>query len=105
MQRAGEHKKFSMLKRTQFFNGREYLLEDSLNADYAIIKAWKADKSGNLLFKSSARNLNPEMAMACKQTIVEVEEIVEDGEIHPDQVHLPGIFVHKIVKASPLLAP
>ena len=73
-----------------------------MQADYALIKAWKADKSGNLVFKSSARNFNPDMAMACKETIVEVEEIVEDGELHPDHVHLSGIYVHKIVKADPL---
>lgn len=70
-----------------------------------MIKAWKADTAGNLIFKSAARNLNPDMAMACDQTIVEVEEIVEEGDLHPDQIHLPGIFVHKIIKTDPLVAP
>jgi 3-oxoacid CoA-transferase subunit A len=66
-------------------------------ADVALVKAWKADKAGNLVFRRTARNFNPVCAMAGKITVVEVEEIVETGEIDPDDVHLPGIFVHRIV--------
>lgn len=72
-----------------------------MTADFALIKAWKADTFGNLVFKSTAQNLNPHMAMAARRTIVEVEELVDIGEIHPDHVHLPGIFVHKIIKCDP----
>lgn len=84
-------------KEVREFGGREYILEHSLTADIAIIKAQKADKAGNLIFNKTARNFNPDCAMAGKITIAEVEEIVEIGEIDPDQVHLSGIFVQRLV--------
>ena len=84
-------------KETREFDGRTYVLEHSLRADVALIKAQKADKAGNLIFNKTARNFNPDCAMAGKVTIVEVEEIVETGSLDPDDVHLPGIFVQRIV--------
>lgn len=89
-------------KETREFNGEEYLMEKSLFADLAIVKAWKADKAGNLLFRKTARNFNPIMATAAKVTVAEVEEIVEIGEIDPDSVHTPGIFVQRLFKAEKL---
>ena len=79
------------------FDGEQYVLERSLVSDVSLVKAWKADKSGNLVFRKTARNFNPNVAMAGKITIVEVEELLEIGEIEPDHVHLPGIFVQRIV--------
>lgn len=79
------------------FDGKEYILEPSLTADVALVKAYKADKAGNLVFRKTARNFNPECAMAGKITIAEVEEVVEIGEIDPDDIHLPGIYVNRIV--------
>lgn len=84
-------------KETRDFNGKTYLLEHSLQADISLIKAKKADPSGNLVFSMTARNFNPEVAMAGGTTIVEVEELVGLGDINPDEVHLPGIFVDRIV--------
>ena len=84
-------------KETREFNGRMYVMETALTADVALVKAWKADKAGNLLFRKTARNFNPACAMAGKTCIVEVEEIVEIGAIDPDHVHLPGIYVDRIV--------
>lgn len=84
-------------KETREFDGEQYVMERSLVADVALVKAWKADRAGNLLFRKTARNFNPNVAMAGKVTIVEVEEIVETGELDPDQIHLPGIFVHRVV--------
>lgn len=84
-------------KEVREFDGKEYILEPSLTADLALVKAFKADKAGNLVFRKTARNFNPECAMAGKFTIVEVEQIVEIGEIDPDDVHLPGIYVNRIV--------
>lgn len=84
-------------KETRIFDGREYLLETALTADVALVKAYKADKAGNLVFRKTARNFNPECAMAGKITIVEVEQLVDIGEIDPDDVHLSGIYVHRIV--------
>lgn len=84
-------------KETRQFNGEWYVMEESLTADLALIKAWKADKAGNLLFRKAARNFNPLAAMAGEVCVVEVEEIVETGELDPDQIHLPGIYVHRIV--------
>lgn len=83
-------------KEVKEFNGEEYIMERSLFADLAIVKAWKADKAGNLVFRKTARNFNPMMASAAKFTVVEVEEIVETGAIDPDSVHTPGIFVNKL---------
>jgi len=84
-------------KETREFNGETYVMERSLVSDVAIVKAQKADKAGNLVFRRTARNFNPVCAMSGKITVAEVEEIVETGEIDPDDVHLPGIFVHRIV--------
>ncbi|UUX97063.1 CoA transferase subunit A [Aquabacterium sp. J223] len=89
-------------KETREFDGHVYVMERALNPEVALVKAWKADKSGNLVFRRTARNFNPACAMAGKTTIVEVEQLVEVGEIDPDDVHLPGIYVHRlVVNASP----
>ena len=84
-------------KETREFDGKHYVLETALRADVALVKAWKADTAGNLVFRKTARNFNPACAMAGKVCVVEVEELVEVGAIDPDQVHLPGIYVHRIV--------
>lgn len=83
-------------KEVRQFGGRDYILERSIRADFAFVKAWKADKFGNLLFRKTSRNFNPVAAMAGNITVVEVEELVEVGEIDPDQVHLPGAYVQRI---------
>lgn len=85
-------------KETRVINGKEYLLEMPLVADFAIVRAWKADKWGNLVFRKTARNFSPMMCKAAKVTIVEAEEIVEVGEIEPDQIHVPSIYVHRLVQ-------
>ncbi|EEA91793.1 CoA transferase subunit A [Pseudovibrio sp. JE062] len=82
------------------FNGETYIMETGLVSDLSLVKAWKADKEGNLIFRKTARNFNPMMATAGKTTIVEVEELVEIGELDPDQIHTPGIFVDRIVVGS-----
>jgi 3-oxoacid CoA-transferase subunit A len=87
-------------KEHKIFNGENFLLETGLTADIAIIKAHKADTAGNLIFRKTARNFSPVMATAAKITIVEVEEIVEVGSLDPDQIHTPGIFVHRLFKAN-----
>jgi 3-oxoacid CoA-transferase subunit A len=79
------------------FDGEKYILERSLVADVSLVKAWKADKAGNLLYRLTARNFNPVVAMAGKITVVEVEEIVENGQLIPDQIHTPSIYAHRIV--------
>ena len=84
-------------KETREFDGRQYIMERALNPDVSLGKAWKADKSGNLIFRRTARNFNPAVIMAGKVSIVEVEEIVETGSFDPDSVHLPGIYVHRLV--------
>ncbi|MDY0250215.1 MAG: CoA transferase subunit A [Pseudomonas sp.] len=84
-------------KETREFDGEQYVMERSLAADIGLVKAWKADKSGNLMFNKTARNFNPLAAMASKICVVEVEEIVEVGEFDPDYVHLPGIYVQRII--------
>jgi 3-oxoacid CoA-transferase subunit A len=84
-------------KEMREFNGRPYVMEKALPGDFALIKAWKADRWGNLVFRKTARNFNPMMATAAKVTIVEVEQIVEPGEINPDHVHLPSIYVKRII--------
>lgn len=84
-------------KETREFDGHHYVMETALKADVSLVKAWKADKAGNLVFRKTARNFNPACAMAGKVCIVEVEELVEVGTIDPDQVHLPGIYVDRIV--------
>lgn len=85
-------------KETRVINGKEYLLEMPLVADFAIVRAWKADKWGNLVFRKTARNFSPMMCKAAKVTIVEAEQIVEVGEIEPDQIHVPSIYVHRLVQ-------
>ena len=84
-------------KETREFDGHVYVMELALMPEVSLVKAWKADKSGNLIFRRTARNFNPAVAMAGKVTVVEVEEIVENGTFDPDAVHLPGIYVHRIV--------
>ena len=84
-------------KEIRDFNGTTAILETALTADYAFVKAWKGDTHGNLIFRATARNFNPMMAMAGKITIAEVEELVPAGELDPDQIHTPGIFVQRIV--------
>jgi 3-oxoacid CoA-transferase subunit A len=83
-------------KETREFDGKQYIMEKAFNSDYAIVKAWKGDTDGNLIFKATARNFNPMMAMAGKITIAEVEELVPAGELDPNFIHTPGIFVNKI---------
>lgn len=87
-------------KETREIKGRHYVLEESLTADFALIRAWKADTMGNLVFRKTAANFNPMMATAGKITVVEVEEIVEPGELDPDHIHTPGIYVDRIIKGS-----
>lgn len=87
-------------KETREFNGKQYLLEHAFDADFALVKAWKGDKHGNLIFKATARNFNPLMAMAGKITIAEVEELVEPGELDPNFIHTPSIFVNRIFKGE-----
>ena len=89
-------------KEVREFDGRPYVMERALRADFALIKAWKADRWGNLVFNKTTRNFNPMMATAARVTIVEVEELVEPGELNPDHVHLPSIYVKRIVLAKEL---
>jgi len=87
-------------KEVRQFNGKNYLLEMAFDADFAIVKAWKGDTMGNLIFKDTARNFNPLMAMAGKITIAEVEELVPAGELDPNHIHTPGIYVHRIFQGN-----
>ena len=87
-------------KEVRNFNGKDYLLEYAFDADFAIVKAWKGDTAGNLIFRSTSRNFNPLMAMAGKITIAEVEELVEVGELNPDEIHTPGIYVQRIFQGE-----
>lgn len=82
------------------FNGETYILEEGLFADLAIVKAWKADETGNLVFRKTARNFNPPAAMCGKICVVEVEEIVPTGSLDPDHIHLPGIYVHRLIQGT-----
>ena len=84
-------------KDEKVFDGERYIMERSIVSDISIVKAWKADRSGNLIYRYTARNFNPVVAMAGKITVAEVEEIVENGELDPDQIHTPGIYVHRLV--------
>lgn len=83
-------------KEVRNFNGKDYLMEYAFEADFALVKAWKGDTEGNLIYKDTARNFNPLMAMAAKITIAEVEELVPAGTLDPNQIHTPGIYVHRI---------
>jgi 3-oxoacid CoA-transferase subunit A len=87
-------------KETREIDGRHYVLEPSLTADFALIKAWKADTMGNLVYRNTAMNFNPMMATAGKITVVEVEEIVEAGELDPHHIHTPGIYVNRVIKGT-----
>jgi 3-oxoacid CoA-transferase subunit A len=87
-------------KEVRNFNGKDYLMEYAFDSDFAIVKAWKGDTQGNLIFKDAARNFNPMMAMAGKITIAEVEELVQPGELDPNFIHTPGIYVHRIFQGS-----
>jgi 3-oxoacid CoA-transferase subunit A len=87
-------------KEVREYNGKMHILESALTADYAIVKAWRGDKEGNLQFRGTARNFNPLMAMAGRMTIAEVEELVAPGEIDPDSVHTPGIFIQRIFQGK-----
>ena len=87
-------------KEVRWFNGKPHLLETALTADFAIVKAWRGDHAGNLIYRGTARNFNPPMAMAGKITIAEVEELVPNGELDPNQIHTPGIFVQRIFQGA-----
>jgi 3-oxoacid CoA-transferase subunit A len=101
---AGVGTEVAIGKETRKFNyngeEKEYLMEKAFEADFAIVKAWKGDTAGNLIYKSTARNFNPMMAMAGKITIAEVEELVPAGELDPDHIHTPGIYVHRIFQGE-----
>jgi 3-oxoacid CoA-transferase subunit A len=97
---AGIGTEIAIGKEIRNFNGKDYLMEMAFDADYAIVKAWKGDAMGNLVYKSTARNFNPVMAMAGKITIAEVEYLVEPGELDPDHIHTPGIYVHRIFQGE-----
>jgi 3-oxoacid CoA-transferase subunit A len=87
-------------KEVREFNGRHYILEEALHGDFSIGKAWKADRHGNLVFRKTARNFNPMAITAGKISVVEVEEIVEVGELDPDEIHLPGIYVNRLIQGT-----
>jgi 3-oxoacid CoA-transferase subunit A len=87
-------------KETREFDGRPYLMERALHADFAFVKAWKGDKWGNLVYRKTARNFNPMMATAAKITIAEVEHLVEPGELDPEMVHTPSVYVQRIFKGE-----
>jgi 3-oxoacid CoA-transferase subunit A len=97
---AGVGTEVAIGKEIRNFNGKDYLMEIAFDADFALVKAWKGDTAGNLIFRSTARNFNPMMAMAGKITIAEVEHLVEVGELDPDQIHTPGIYVHRIFQGK-----
>jgi 3-oxoacid CoA-transferase subunit A len=87
-------------KEIRMFGGKPHLLEHAFDADFALVKAWKGDEAGNLIFKGTARNFNPMMAMAGRITVAEVEELVPGGTLDPNAIHVPGIFVHRIVQGA-----
>ena len=91
----------SAAKQTQDFDGRTYVLERAIVADFALVRAWKGDRHGNLVFKGAARNFNPLAAMAGRTCLAEVEQLVEPGDIDPNDVHLPGVYVHRVVLLRP----
>jgi 3-oxoacid CoA-transferase subunit A len=97
---AGVGTEVGIGKEVRNFNGKNYLLEYAFDADFALVKAWKGDSKGNLVFRMTARNFNPMMAMAGKITVAEVEELVPDGELDPDMIHTPGVYVHRIFQGS-----
>ena len=87
-------------KEIRNFHGKDYLMETAFDADFALVKAWKGDTEGNLVYRATARNFNPLMAMAGKITIAEVEELVPAGQLDPDMIHTPGIYVHRIFQGK-----
>ncbi|GAA2557860.1 CoA transferase subunit A [Streptomyces levis] len=91
----------SLPKETRDFHGRPHVLEHGITTDFALVRAWRGDRHGNLVFRRAAANFNPLAAMAGRTTVVEVEELLEPGELRPDQVHLPGVFVQRIVALTP----
>ncbi|MGI8581652.1 MAG: CoA transferase subunit A [Chitinophagaceae bacterium] len=97
---AGVGTEVAIGKEVREFNGKQYLMEYAFEPDFAIVKAWKGDNQGNLIYKATARNFNPMMAMAGKITIAEVEELVEEGELDPNNIHTPGIYIHRIFKGE-----
>jgi 3-oxoacid CoA-transferase subunit A len=97
---AGYGTEVAVGKEVRVFNGKPHILETALVADFSIVKAWKGDPFGNLIYSGTARNFNPAMAMAGKITIAEVEELVEPGDLDPNLIHTPGIFVHRIFQGS-----
>ncbi|MGN6803148.1 MAG: CoA transferase subunit A [Ginsengibacter sp.] len=97
---AGMGTEVSDGKESRVFGEKEYLMEYAFEADFSLVKAWKGDTSGNLIYKGTARNFNPPMAMAGKVTIAEVEELVEGGDLDPNEIHTPGIYVHRIFQGS-----
>ena len=97
---AGYGTEVQQNKEVRDFNGKKHILEKALTADFAFVKAWKGDTAGNLIYKGTARNLNPLMAMAGKITVAEVEELVPEGQLDPNQIHTPGIFVQRILQGA-----
>lgn len=97
---AGVGTEVGIGKEVRNFEGKDYLMESAFDADFAIVKAWKGDTMGNLIYRATARNFNPLMAMAGKITIAEVEELVPAGELDPDAIHTPGIYVHRIFQGT-----
>ncbi len=97
---AGVGTEVAIGKEVREFKGKQYLMEEAFDADYALVKAWMGDTHGNLIYKETARNFNPSMAMAGKITIAEVEILVEAGKLDPDNIHTPGIYVHRIFKGE-----
>src|ERR1700749_1594199 len=97
---AGIGTEVAVGKEVRNFNGKDYLMEMAFDADFAIVKAWKGDSMGNLIFRATARNFNAVMAMAGKVTIAEVEELVQPGELDPDHIHTPSIYVHRIFQGT-----
>jgi 3-oxoacid CoA-transferase subunit A len=97
---AGYGTEVAQGKEVREYNGKPHILETALTADFAFVKAWKGDTAGNLIFKGTARNFNPLMAMAGKITVAEVEELVQAGELDPNQIHTPGIFVQRIFQGE-----
>lgn len=96
----GTVRKYSDKKEVRTFDGRDYVLEPAIRGEFAIVKAWKADRSGNLIYRRTARNFNPMMATAAKITIAEVEEIVDIGTLDPDTIHTPGIYVQRLIQGE-----
>ena len=97
---AGVGTEVAIGKEVRNFNGKDYLMEMAFDAEFALVKAWKGDTHGNLIFHETARNFNPLMAMAGKITVAEVEELVPAGELDPNMIHTPGIYVHRIFKGE-----